>query len=200
MTRPPHPVSLLRLCRAGLSALVMALALFVGLPTPAQAQFVVVTHDSARITPAQQLLIDADLRFELPQKFDKVLQAAVPLVFTAEAEVYAKRWYWRDVRVATSQRTWKLIYQPLTNSWRVTTATSQDSYTDLNSALIAVSRLSNWVVASKAQIDKAEGRRMYVNLSYRLDTSQLPPLLLLGSGGNAARWDVGVQQTLDVDQ
>ncbi|MEJ7138433.1 DUF4390 domain-containing protein, partial [Amphibiibacter pelophylacis] len=176
----------------------MLLAALLMLPLVALAQFVVLTHEQARVTPAQQLVLDADLRFELPAKFDRVLQAAVPLVFIAEAQVYARRWYWRDERIASSQRTWKLLYQPLTNTWRVTTGNASESYADLNSALIAVSRLENWVLAGKTQLDKADGRRLYVDLSYRLDTTQLPPLLLLGSG-SGTRWDVGVQQQLDVD-
>ena len=46
---------------------------------------------------------------------------AVPLFFVAEAEIFRDRWYWRDRRVAHAVRVWRIVYQPLTSTYRVTT-------------------------------------------------------------------------------
>ena len=41
------------------------------------------------------------------------LLRGVPLYFVWQADVYRKRWYWTDKRVASAVRTLRLAYQPL---------------------------------------------------------------------------------------
>ena len=60
------------------------------------------------------------VEFELWRSVDDALVKSVPLFFVAEAEVFRDRWYWRDRRVAHAVRTWRIVYQPLTSTYRVT--------------------------------------------------------------------------------
>ena len=59
--------------------------------------------------------------FELGKAADEALTKSVPLFFVAEAEIFRDRWYWRDRRVADAQRVFKVVLQPLTSTYRVTT-------------------------------------------------------------------------------
>jgi hypothetical protein len=117
--------------------------------------------------------------FELSRHVEDALLKGVPLHFVAEVEVYRDRWYWRDKRIASASRSWRLAYQPLTRKYRVTFGGLNQSYDDLNDALNALRRVSGWKIAEPGQID--DGRH-YVEFSFRLDTSQLPRPMQIGIG------------------
>ena len=54
--------------------------------------------------------IDYALNFELPRGAEEALAKSVPLYFVAEAEVFRDRWYWRDKRIASASRVWRIVY------------------------------------------------------------------------------------------
>ena len=137
------------------------------------------------------LTLDFAVSITLPKPVDDALQRGVPLYFVAQADLYRGRWYWRDERVAHVARSWRLAYQPLTNTWRVGLGGLNQSHATLAEALGAVSRSSRWRLAELAQIDS--DKSYYVEFSYRLDTTQLPSPMQIGVGG-AAGWAVGVER------
>ncbi len=128
---------------------------------------------------------------DLSRSVDDALSKAVPLYFVAEAEVFRDRWYWRDQRVASTARIWRIVYQPLTSTYRVTFGGLSQNYNSREEAFAAISRTSRWKIAEPGQL--AEGSRHYVEFSYRLDTSLLPRPMQIGIGGQAD-WNYAVQR------
>ena len=106
------------------------------------------------------------------------------------------RWYWRDQRVARAQRSWRLSYQPLSDSWRVSLGGLAQTHGTLAEAVAALSGAARWKIADHSQIEPDE--RYYVEFSYKLDTTQLPRPMQFGIGGQAD-WSLGVERVLKVE-
>ena len=137
------------------------------------------------------VLLTYAVNLDLSRSVDDALTKAVPLYFVAEAEVFRDRWYWRDLRVANAVRTWRIVYQPLTTTYRVTFAGRSQNYTSREEAFTAISRGARWKVAEPGQVE--DGSRHYVEFSFRLDTSLLPRPMQIGIGGQAD-WALQVQR------
>jgi len=144
----------------------------------------------------QGVMIDFAVRASLPRPVEEALQRGVPLYFAADVRVYRSRWYWRDERVARATKTWRLSYQPLTSSWRVSQGGLHQSYPTLGEALVPLTRSARWKIAEPGQLDPDE--RHYLEFSWRLDTSQLPRPMQIGIGGQAD-WQLGVERTLRLE-
>ncbi|NML16208.1 DUF4390 domain-containing protein [Azohydromonas sp. G-1-1-14] len=140
------------------------------------------------------LLLDYALRVALPRAVEDALQRGVPLYFETDASVYRPRWYWRDERVARQTRQWRLSYQPLTESYRVSLGGLHTSYATLAEAMASMTRTARWRIAEPGQLEGDESR-YYVEWRWRLDTEQLPRPMQLGIG-NQADWVLGIERTL----
>lgn len=139
------------------------------------------------------LLLNYGINLELSRSVDEALSKAVPLFFVAEAEVFRNRFYWRDQRIAYAVRRWRIVFQPLTATYRVTfDGGLSQNYATRAEAFTAISHNARWKIAEAGQID--EGGRHYVEFSFRLDTSQLPRPMQIGIGGQAD-WSMTVQRT-----
>lgn len=166
-----------------------------GLAVPARAQGVDLTLlDVKRQEGA--LALDFAVRPALSKAVEEALQRGVPVYFVAQASVQRPRWYWRDERVARATRTWRLSYQPLTSSWRVSVGALSQSFSSLADALQVVTRASSWKIAEADQIEP--GQRYYVEFSYRLDSSQLPRPMQLDLAAQA-EWTLSVERTLELN-
>lgn len=122
-----------------------------------------------------ELVLEYSARLGLNPVVEDALQRGIPLYFEARATLMRKRWYWRDERVARISRTWRVAYQPLTASWRVSLGGLSQVYGSLSEALAPMSRVSGWPLV---EIEKLEsGERYYVDFSFKLDNSKLPPPL-----------------------
>lgn len=162
---------------------------------PARAEGVELTHLALqKLDPG--LTLDFNVRVTLPRAVEDALQRGVPLYFVAEATLYRHRWYWRDLRVARAQRSWRLSYQPLSDNWRVSLGGLAQSYPTLADAITALSSAARWKIADNSQLDTDE--RYYVEFSYKLDTSQLPRPMQFGIGGQGD-WSLGVERTVRVE-
>jgi Domain of unknown function (DUF4390) len=93
-------------------------------------------------------------------------------------------------------RSWRVAFQPLTNSWRVGLGGLNQSYPSLAEAMASVSRSGGWKLADLAALDLDKSH--YVEFSYRLDSSQLPGPMQFGLGGQGD-WAVGVSRTIKVE-
>jgi hypothetical protein len=142
------------------------------------------------------VVLDFSLRPTLSRPVQEALQRGIPLYFVADVRIYRERWYWRDERVARATKSWRLSYQPLTASWRVSQGGLQQSYPTLEEALLPITRNARWKIADAPQIDPDD--RHHVEFSWRLDTSQLPRPLQIGIGGQAD-WQLAVERTLPLD-
>jgi hypothetical protein len=149
------------------------------------------------VVPGEEgVLLSYVVNFELPRSVDDALSKAVPLFFVAEAEVFRSRWYWRDQRIAHAVRVWKIVYQPLTSTYRVTFGGLSQNYASRDEAFAAISRGSRWKVAEAGQID--DGSHHYLEFNYRLDTSLLPRPMQIGIGGQAD-WSLSVQRSQKIN-
>lgn len=137
------------------------------------------------------VVLNYALDFELPRGAEEALNKAVPLYFVAEAEVYRERWYWRDKRVASTVRVWRIVFQPLTFTYRVTFGGLSQNFATRSEAFAAMRRGVNWKIADAGQIE--DGGRHYVEFSFRLDTSLLPRPMQIGIG-NAPDWALSVER------
>jgi hypothetical protein len=142
------------------------------------------------------VMLSYAVNLELSRSVDEALSKAVPLFFVAEAEVFRNRFYWRDQRVARAVRVWRIVYQPLTSTYRVTFLGLSQNYATKEEAFASIARGARWKIAEPAQIE--EGSRHYVEFNFRLDTSLLPRPLQIGIGGQAD-WSMSVQRTQKIN-
>ena len=66
-----------------------------------------------------EVLVSAQVVFELSPAVEEALLKGIPMFFVAEATVLRERWYWYDKKLASVQRHMRLAYQPLTRRWRL---------------------------------------------------------------------------------
>jgi hypothetical protein len=194
--RRPRPLPalerLLSLIATLLTTFAVALALAVGAPNAVAAEQVELTGlDLSRDEDGVYLNYAVDL--QLSRSVEDALIKAVPLYFVAEAQIYRDRWYWRDRRVADAVRVWRIVYQPLTSSYRITFGALSQTYATQGEALAAISRAARWKIAEPGQID--EGSHHYVEFSFKLDTSLLPRPMQIGVAGQPD-WQLSVTRTL----
>lgn len=140
------------------------------------------------------VLLSFETRFELPPGVEDALQKGVALHFVAEATLMRSRWYWIDKPVSQVTRNWRLTYQPLTFSYRVSLGGLSQHHKTLGDALQAVQRATRWRISDP--IPDEEGR-YYAEFSYRLDAGQLPRPLQL-SMGSQPEWSLQIQRSVAV--
>lgn len=159
---------------------------------PVEIQTLAVTRSPEAIAAEYQL------RVTLPRTVEDAALRGVPLYFRAEIELFKPRWYWRDDRVARVSREWRLSYQPLTSTWRVSQAGLGQTHATLAEALASMTQASQWRVADVGTAD-ADGRH-YAEFSWRLDTSQLPRPLQIGLNNPVTSvgsdWTLGVERSV----
>ncbi|WP_396267277.1 DUF4390 domain-containing protein [Ideonella sp.] len=132
----------------------------------------------------------------LSKAVEEALQRGVPVYFVAEAQVNRVRWYWRNERITRASRTWRLSYQPLTSSWRVSFGALSQNFPSLTEALATVTRATDWKIADPEQLDL--GERYEVEFSYRLDADQLPRPMQLDLAAQAD-WRLAIGRKLKID-
>lgn len=194
--RRPRPLPALGRSLSRIAALIVAFAVVLGFAAGAQRAFAadqveLTTLDLSRDEDGVFLNYAVDL--QLSRSVEDALNKAVPLYFVVEAQVYRDRWYWRDRRVADAVRVWRIVYQPLTSSYRITFGALSQTYATRAEALTAISRAARWKIAEPGQID--EGSRHYVEFAFKLDTSLLPRPMQIGVAGQAD-WQISVTRTL----
>jgi Domain of unknown function (DUF4390) len=164
-----------------------------GLPLAARAQGVELTSLQALRADAA-LTLDYQARLTLTPAIEDALKHGVPMYFTAQAAVYRNRWYWRDERVARHTRSWRLSYQPLTASWRVSTGGLSQSFATLAEALSPLSRVTGWRLLDADRLEP--GERFYLEFSFQLDKSQLPQPMQIDLGTD---WKLGIERGMRIE-
>jgi Domain of unknown function (DUF4390) len=175
-----------------------ALALVLLVALPARAQNVEVLGLAA-VRDTDAVALDYQLRASLPRAVEEAALRGVPLYFTATATLWKPRWYWRDDRITRARREWRLAYQPLTSTWRVSQGGLGQSHASLAEALSTMARASRWRIADAAAAE-ADGRH-YIEFEWQLDTTQLPRPLQIGvtGVGGASEWTLGVERSVKVE-
>jgi hypothetical protein len=171
-------------------------ALWLMLAGTARAQGIELTTLAVSRQEHQSLSLDFEVDLNLSRAVEDALQRGVPLYFVAQATVYRDRWYWRDERVARATRSWRIAYQPLTSTWRVSLGALSQSFPTQEAALSTMLRATHWKIAETEQIDPRE--RYYVEFSYKLDNAQLPRPMQLDLAAQAD-WRLAVDRTVKLD-
>lgn len=185
--------------RAGwLRAVLLALAMAMWLAWVPAAQAADLELTSFELTHGEDgVFLSYAVNLELSRSVDEALSKAVPLFFVAEAELFRNRFYWRDQRIGYAIRRWRIVFQPLTSTYRVTfDGGLSQNYPTRAEAFAAISRSARWKIAEGPQID--ENSRQYLEFSFKLDTSQLPRPMQIGIGGEKD-WAMSVQRTQKIN-
>ena len=191
----PHP-QVLRDLLKGIAAVLLLCLSMLGVGGPAWAQGIELT--TLKLDRSDTMLsLDFAVRITLPRAVEDALHRGVPVYFVAQADVYRPRWYWRDERIAHVARSWRVAYQPLTSTWRVSLGGLNQSYPSLAEALSLMSRASGWKLLELSQLETG----LYIDFSYRLDNSQLPSPMQIGLGGLGGQggWTVGIERVLRLE-
>lgn len=141
----------------------------------------------------QGVLLGFEVRFDLPAGVEDALQKGVALHFVAEAGLMRSRWFWRDKQVAQASRNWRLTYQPLTFSYRLSLGGLSQNYRSLGEAMRAMQRVSQWRIAEAQPAD--DDAHYYIEFSYRLDIDQLPRPLQIGIASQP-EWNLRLERTV----
>jgi hypothetical protein len=120
-----------------------------------------------------EILVSAQVAFELPSAIEEALLKGIPMVFVTEASVLRERWYWYDKKMASAQASVGLTLNP--------------SFDTLEDALSAIKRLSRWKVADASSLEV--GVKYKVDFGFKLDLSQLPRPFQIGALGQSD-WDL----------
>lgn len=148
------------------------------------------------------IFLSAVVQFELPAVVEDALRKGIAVYFVVEADIHRDRWYWTDPRVASAARTLRLAYQPLTDRWRVNVvsglissssglrATLGQTYDSLPEALVSIQRLARWKIADPSDVEPEATHS--IDLSFRLDLSQLPRPFQIGVAGQRS-WTIAAQ-------
>lgn len=146
-----------------------------------------------------EILVSAQIGFELPAAVEDALIKGIPMYFVIQADISKERWYWYDKRVISAERYMRIAYQPLTRRWRLNVTAGADrtgstgltlnqSFDTLPQAMAVIKRIFRWKVADIGVVDN--GSRHKLELRFRLDLSQLPRPFQIGAIGQSD-WDVG---------
>lgn len=146
-----------------------------------------------------EILVSAQIGFELPSAVEDALLKGIPMYFVVQADIAKERWYWYDKKVVSAERYMRIAYQPLTRRWRLNVSTGVDragsnglalnqSFDTLQQAMGVVKRVFRWKVADAGELDG--GGKHKLELRFRLDLSQLPRPFQIGAIGQSD-WDVG---------
>jgi hypothetical protein len=132
---------------------------------------------AAALEPARDsvdgaIVLNATFEFELPQALEEAVQKGIALYFNIEFELFRKRWYWFDRRVASQTLVYRLSFSPLTRQYRLARGGLSQPFESLDEALALVKSVRNWKVADKAQLAPRDDYDAQVRM--RLDVSQLP--------------------------
>jgi Domain of unknown function (DUF4390) len=118
------------------------------------------------------IVLNATFEFELPQALEEAVQKGIALYFNIEFELFRKRWYWFDRKVASQTLVYRLSYSPLTRQYRLARGGLSQPFDSLDEALALVKSVRNWKVMDRAQLSPRDEYEAQVRM--RLDVSQLP--------------------------
>ncbi len=190
-----------RLVHLALSLLVLWMSAMVCAPVHAQGAQTVAHMDIER--NPEGLYLNVSTEFSLPSLVEDALEKGIPMTFVADAEVVRARWYWADQTVSAVHRYMRLVYQPLTQRWRLNVSSSPfdtsglgvsvgQTYDRLPEVLAAMQRIAFWKIADSTDLDEKPPYR--VHFRFQLDMSQLPRPLQIGALGRSG-WNLSIART-----
>ena len=131
-----------------------------------------------------QLTMDLDVALDLSSSVLEVAEHGVPLYFTYDVQIIAPRWWWFDKVLVQATLSRRLIYNNLTQQWRVATGDLFLPAATQEDALQVIKQVRGWPIAPVDRFEpdvKDEGK-----VRIRLDTSQMARPLQLDARNRGA--------------
>jgi hypothetical protein len=165
------------LCWENLKGLVLKLGLLLMLgltgPVFAQAERIEVTSFGLQnSSDGDGTVVNADFLLNLGPSLEDVVNRGVPLFFLLEVEVFRPRWYWRDVRMVSTRRGYRIIYNPITRGYRISFGAFAQTYPTLTEALLSMVRIRGWKIAERDVLKRGDSYEAQIRFS--LDLAQMP--------------------------
>ena len=131
-----------------------------------------------------QLTMDLDVALDLSRSVLDVVEHGVPLYFTYDVQITAPRWWWFDKVLVQATLSRRLIYNNLTQQWRVATGDLFLPAASQEDALQVIKQIRGWPIAPVDRFEpdvKYEGK-----VRIRLDTSHMARPLQLDARNRGA--------------
>jgi hypothetical protein len=124
-------------------------------------------------------ILNVDVDIQLSSRLEDAVNKGLPLYFVLELEVTKPRWYWFDESSANKVQSYKLSYHALTRQYRLALGAYQQTFSTLNEAVRAMTKIRGWRVGEFEQF--VIGAKYDAQVRMRLDASQLPkPFQVIG--------------------
>jgi hypothetical protein len=136
----------------------------------------------AMLSPAPEAeawQLNADIDISLPGRLEEAVNRGVPLHFILEVDVARSRWYWLNEKLVSLNQVFRLSFNALSRSFRVSSLQNQQQYPTLSEALADLGQLRNLRVAPLDRIKLDSNTFGFARM--RLDVSQLPKPLQLSA-------------------
>ncbi len=137
---------------------------------------------NAELVPVdERYILNSDFDLTLNNVLEDALTKGVPLTFLVEFQITTPRTYWFDDEIITQSYRVSLSYHALSRQFLINRNKTQFSYTNLQQAKEALTKIKDWTVVDKSLLKKGEPYQ--AALRVRLDQSKLPkPLQVEASG------------------
>jgi hypothetical protein len=127
-------------------------------------------------------VLDAEFDLDFPTALVDSVNRGVALYFVLEVDISRPRWYWLDERPINFTRTYKLTYAPLVQQYRLASGLYSQNFSKFEDVRRALSRVRSLPVADRSALKRGEAYQSQIR--FRLDTTQLPKPLQLGTVGS----------------
>ncbi|WP_211168887.1 DUF4390 domain-containing protein [Aromatoleum toluvorans] len=129
--------------------------------------------EHAEIVPGEEgYVVNADIDLELNPRLVDAVNRGVSLYFNAQFVIERDRWYWLDEQVAERTLNFRLTYNAITRSYRLSVGSFHQSFDSLDAAVRTMQRIRNWVIVPAGELKL--GTTYRAALRFQLDTSLLP--------------------------
>lgn len=161
------------------SALAGVLSLFLATTVWAEAEI-----RYAAIMPGEDgYVLNADIDLDLGPRLGDAVSRGVSLHFNVELVIEQSRWWWFDQKIVERRRNYRLSYNAITRTYRLSIGSLHRNYDSLEAALRTLTRVRNWHVADVAALEP--GQSYNVSLRFRHDKSMLPRPFQVSTIGSA---------------
>ena len=117
-------------------------------------------------------VLNAEFDVAINPTLEEALQRGIPLYFVLEFELLRPRWYWLDEKVIASSTVYRVAWDALTRSYRVSSGLLRLNFNTLDEVQRFLSRVTGRQVARRDQL--TPGARYEAAVRLLLDVNQLP--------------------------
>jgi hypothetical protein len=116
--------------------------------------------------------LNAEFDLTINATLEEALQKGLPLYFVLEFELVRPRWYWLDEKAISSATTYRVAWDALTRSYKVSSGLLRQTFNTLEEVQRFLSRVNGRQVARRDQL--VPGVRYEAAVRLLLDGNQLP--------------------------